>query len=131
MQISKKTQYGLRAMVFLSKNFGSQKYHSLKEISSFEGIPFDFLEKILSDLEKKKLIVSRKGSCGGYMLAKNPRRINIGQITEVLEKTVKPVDCLLCSRIKKCASRNVWKKIENSINKTLKSIKLSDLMSKK
>jgi len=128
MQISKKTQYGLRAMIFLARKFKDKKDYSLKEISKSEDIPFDFLEKILSDLEKKGLVVAKKGAYGGYKLAKNPRSINAGQIVEVLEKTTTPVNCFLCGKAKKCASKNVWKKIEMNINKTLKAIKLSDLI---
>lgn len=128
MQISKKTQYGLRAMIFLARKFESQKNYSLKEISKFEGISFDFLEKILLDLEKNGLISSKKGVYGGYRLARSPKKINAGQIVEVLEKTTIPVDCFLCGRSKKCASKSVWKKIEKNISQTLKSIKLQDLI---
>jgi len=60
MKISKKSQYGLRAMVYLAKNFGKKKRLSLKEISEKENIPFDFLEKIMSQLEKVKLVLSSK-----------------------------------------------------------------------
>lgn len=115
-------------MIYLARKFKGKKEHSLKEISEFEGVPFDFLEKIMSDLEKNKLIISKKGVYGGYKLAKNPININAGQIVNILEKTTTPVDCFLCGRAKKCASKNVWKKIEQNINKTLKSIKLGDLV---
>lgn len=128
MQISKKTQYGLRAMIFLARKFKDKKDHSLKEISRSEGVPFDFLEKILSELEKRSLIRSKKGAYGGYRLAKSPSLINAGQIVGILEKTTTPVDCFLCGRAKRCASKNVWRKIEENINRTLKGIKLSDLI---
>ena len=128
MQISKKTQYGLRAMIFLARKFKDKKDYSLKEISKSEDISFDFLEKILSDLEKKGLIKSKKGAYGGYKLAKNPKRINAGQIVEVLEKTTTPVNCFLCGRAKKCASRSVWARIEKEINKILKGITLEELI---
>jgi len=128
MQISKKTQYGLRAMIFLARKFKDKKDYSLKEISKSEGVSFDFLEKIMSSLEKKGLVIGKKGAYGGYRLTKSPKSINAGQIVETLEKTTTPVDCFLCGRAKKCASKNVWKKIEMNINKTLKGIKLNDLI---
>lgn len=114
-------------MVCLAKNYKSKQVCSTKIISEKEGIPFDFLEKILSDLEKSKLIKSRKGTGGGYILAKRPDKITTKDIIEVLENTV-PVNCLLCDRSEKCMSKNVWRKIEKAINKTLKSITLKDLM---
>ena len=47
---------------------------------------------------------------------------------EFLEENKKPVNCALCARIKKCSAKNVWSKLNDSLNKTLNSIKLSDLI---
>jgi len=127
MQISKKSQYGLRAMVYLSKKNGKE-FFSLKDISEKEGIPFDFLEKIMSELEKKKLVKAKKGIQGGYILAKKPQKITAKDIVSSLENTT-AVDCSFCGKSKKCLSRNVWKKVDIAIDKTLKSITLKDLVS--
>jgi Rrf2 family protein len=127
MQISKKSQYGLRAMVFLAKNFKVKKIASLKDVSKAETIPFDFLEKIISKLEKSGLLKSRRGVSGGYILAKSPRKITIEDIVNPLENTT-AVDCSLCGKTRKCLTRNVWRKIDVAISKTLKSITLADLI---
>lgn len=127
MQISKKSQYGLRAMVYLAKNFKSKKFVTLKNISEKEAIPFDFLEKILSELEKVKLVRGKKGIGGGYILSMNPKKITAKDIIETLENTIS-VDCSFCGKSKKCVSKNVWKKIDIAINKTLKSINLENLI---
>ena len=124
MQISKKTQYGLRAMVYLAK---TKKVTSLKNISENEGIPFDFLEKIMSELEKRKLVKGKKGIQGGYILSVKPNKITAKDIVETLEKTI-TVDCSMCGISKKCLTQNVWRKIDNSIQKTLKSITLATLI---
>ncbi len=135
MKISKKTQYGLRAMVYLANAFGSDnKICSLKQISKEEDISFDYLEKIISDLEKKGLVASKRGSKGGYFLVRSPKKIKVGEIMEVLEKTMFPVECLAeekghrCPREKTCKTIGVWKKIQESINNTLSSITLADLL---
>lgn len=124
MKISKKTQYGLRAMVCLAKN---KKITSLKNISEKESISFDFLEKIMSELEKGKLVKAKKGIQGGYVLSKKPNKITAKDIVEILEKTT-TVDCSMCGISKKCLTQNVWRKIDNSIQKTLKSITLAKLI---
>lgn len=129
MQISKKSQYGLRAMVYLARFSGDKKLYPLKEISRSEGIPFDFLEKIISKLEKAGLVRAKRGFQGGYFLAKNPRKITVGEIVGTLEGTI-PVSCSGCGRIKKCLARNVWKKVEHSLNSTLNSITLANLIKK-
>ncbi len=126
-KVSKKSQYGLRAMVYLAKK-DSKEFFSLKDISGKESIPFDFLEKIMSELEKVKLVKAKKGIQGGYVLARNPERITAKDIVSALENTT-AVDCSFCGKSKKCLTKNVWRKIDVAINKTLKSMTLSDLIS--
>ncbi len=126
MKISRKTEYGLRAMVRLAKN-KNNKAISIREISNIEGIPFEFLSKIFSDLERAKLVKAKHGANGGYFLAESPNKITAKDIVKTLEQTT-PVQCFLCLKSRKCASKSVWKKIENNINKTLGSIRLSDLI---
>jgi Rrf2 family protein len=128
MKISKKTQYGLRAMVYLAKQKG--KICSLREISKKERIPFNFLEKIFSKLETKNLISSKKGKKGGYFLAKAPEKIKIGEIINTLEGEKPLVKCLesFCPREKKCLAKNFWKKLNYVTKPALNSITLSDLI---
>lgn len=133
-QISKKTEYGLRAMIMLAKNFKSpacrqagKKFCSVKIISEKENISFDFLEKIISQLEKSKLVKSSKGVNGGYLLAKSPDKIDVRKIVEALEGSGSVCDCTECA-CRGCAARGVWKKIDASLSKTLENIKLSQLI---
>lgn len=132
IRVSKKSQYGLRAMVLLAKTYKSKKIISTKVISQKEGVPFDFLEKIISSMEKVGLVQGKKGVQGGYILSRSPSKITIKDIVYVLERpdghTEGAVDCTLCGRSKKCLTKNVWKKIDIAINKTLKSITLADLI---
>ena len=128
MRISTKSQYGLRAMVYLAKQKG--KVSPLKEISKKEDIPFDYLEKIFSKLEKSGLIKAKKGVGGGYFLIRKPKKIRIGQIIKALEGELVLVNCLryFCPKEKKCLSKKFWQKLNNSINLTLNSITLEELI---
>lgn len=128
IKISKKSQYGLRAMIQLAKSFKAKRICSIKMISENEGIPFDFLEKIISQLEKENLVKGKRGATGGYLLGKAPNKISVYNIVSVLEGNKKPVNCEFCLRTKKCASKNVWAKLEVSLNNTLQKIKLSELI---
>jgi len=136
MRISKKTQYGLRAMVYLANPQLKNRVCPLKKISQDEGIPFDFLGKIFSKLEKANLIKAKKGVQGGYFLAKNPQKIKISQIIKILEGEMAPVFCLIkgkrffCPRERKCLTKKLWKKLKNCLNSTLNSITLADLIKK-
>jgi len=128
MKFSKKTQYGLRAIVYLAKFFPKKEIISLKTISEKEGIPFDYLEKIISELEKAGLVGAKKGVKGGYFLTKSPQKITAGEVVKILEKTTVPLSCLNCQRTKKCLTKNVWKKVQESLNTILNSITLKSLM---
>ena len=136
MKISKKAQYGLRAMVYLAKHSSKEKVCPLKEISEKEDIPFDFLEKILSKLEKANLIRAKKGVQGGYFLVRKAKNIKLGEIIKVLEGEMVLVRCIdkkrkhICPREKECLTKNFWKKIQDSLISTLNSLTLADLIKK-
>lgn len=128
IKVSKKSQYGLRAMVLLAKNYKFKKVLSTKFISKEEGIPFDFLEKIISQMEKAGLVAGKKGVQGGYILSRLPSKITVNDIVSILEGKESTVNCALCGRSQKCLTKNVWRKIDIAIDKTLNSITLATLI---
>lgn len=127
-QVTKKVEYGLRAMIILTKSFRLKQLISVREISNKENISFDFLEKIISQLEKSKLVKGSKGVNGGYVLARNSNKITVKDIINSLEGTEAITNCPFCPRNKKCIAKNAWIKINASLSKTLNSIKLSQLV---
>jgi Rrf2 family cysteine metabolism transcriptional repressor len=132
LRISTRSQYGLRAMIYLAKY--QDKICPLKVISKKESISFDYLEKIISKLEKAGLIKAKKGVQGGYFLGRSPLKIKIGEIIRVLEGEKGLVKCLAknyrCPFAEKCLSKKFWGKIQNSLNSTLNSVTLADLIKK-
>ena len=133
-------------MVYLA---GCQKkICPLKLISEKEGISFDYLEKIVSKLEKAGLIKAKKGVQGGYSLSKKPSKIKAGEVIRALEGEINLVKCLttvsskksgrrvirstkyVCPLEKRCLARNFWKKFQKSMNYVLDSITLADLIGK-
>jgi len=130
MRVSKKAQYGLRAMVYLAKHSSKEKVCPLKEISEKEDIPFDFLEKIISELQEAGLVEAKKGVQGGYFLTLLPEKITTGEVVRVLESTV-PVSCAGCQMARICSTKNVWEKVQDSVDSTLDSMTLADLIKPK
>ena len=130
MKISKKSQYGLRAMVCLANE--DSGFSSLRMISEKEKISFSYLEKILSKLEKSGLINSRKGVQGGYLLSRPTNEIKVGEIIRALEEKIVLVECIgskgYCSRESSCKTMGLWKKLQTSLEKTIDSITLYDLI---
>jgi len=122
-------------MVYLARFKG--KICPLKIISEKEGISFDYLEKIISKLEKAGLLLAKKGVQGGYFLAKSPEKIRVREVLRVLEGEISLVRCInkkekyFCPKKKKCLTRNFWKKIQKTLNNALSSITLADLIKRK
>ncbi len=137
MKFSKRTQYGLRAMAYLAEVFGEKKkVCSLREISKQEGISFDYLEKVISRLEKKGLVKAKRGARGGYFLARSPQKISLKEIIKTLEETTAVVECVAqergrrykCPRRKICKTFNAWGRIQEALDSVLNSITLWDLI---
>jgi len=127
MRVSKKAQYGLRAMVYLAKHCSKNRVCPLKEISEKEKIPFDFLEKIISELQAAGLVEAKKGVQGGYFLVKEPEKITAGDIVRVLESTV-PVSCAGCQMARICSAKSVWEDVQDSVDSALDSTTLKNLI---
>lgn len=129
MKISKKSQYGLRAIIFLAKKYKTKELIPLKDIAKNELIPFDYLEKIFLDLEKSNIVKGKRGRNGGYLLSLPPNKISVLDIMKSLEKKINLIECGECKKINKCLAKNAWQEIEKSFFLTLKNIKLSKLIS--
>ncbi len=118
-------------MVYLGRN--ENRICSLREISQKEKISFDYLEKILSSLEKKGLVESKRGAKGGYRLARSSKKIKLGEIMQGVEKKIILVECVgekACPRKKTCSAITAWKKIQEAIEQTIDSITLYEIIKK-
>lgn len=82
--ISKKTQYGLEAMILLTKRYETGPV-LITDLAREGRIPKKFLEAILLELKRKGILNSKKGKGGGYVLGKSPQDISIGDIIRALE----------------------------------------------
>ena len=127
MKVSKRAEYGLTAMVHLARAKNKNAV-SIRQIANTEGVPFEFLSKIFPDLEKAGLVKGKLGMNGGYFLAKPASKISVFDVVGRLENMT-ATECGICSMSKKCSTKNIWKMVDESIGKTLKSIKLSSLAS--
>ncbi|MCW2278047.1 RrF2 family transcriptional regulator [Heliophilum fasciatum] len=132
MKLSTKGQYGLRAMFDLAQHHGPGPI-SLKLVADRQDISEHYLEQIMAVLRKAGLVNSLRGPQGGYLLARSPEEITVGDIIRVLEGPVAPVDCVnddvqdKCSRSPECVTRLVWAKVRDAIEQVIDSITLADM----
>ena len=84
MKLSKRTEYGLRAVVQLGRLWPAH-YVQSRDLAQHESLPNKFLESILLALRRGGFLESKVGSGGGYRLAKSPREISVGDVIRRLE----------------------------------------------
>lgn len=133
-QLSKKTQYSLRALYALTRHYG-QGPLLIQELADAESIPKKFLEQILLALKGYGLVHSKKGKGGGYALAQPPKLIKIGSVVRLIEGPLAPLPCASETRFRKCdecpdaetcATRLVMKEVRDAVAKVLDDTSLED-----
>jgi len=101
MRLSKKSEYGLRAMIELTQEYGRGLVQR-KVLADRQNIPLGFLEMILLSLKNAGLIGSRRGMKGGVFLIKPPREVTLGQIIRILDGPLAPIACVSQTAYQKC-----------------------------
>lgn len=133
MKISTRGRYGLRAMVDVAANTREGECISLSCIAKRQNISESYLEQLFSALKKAGLLTSIRGKQGGYKLCREPEQITVGDILNAIEGPMTLVDCEAktdaCSNgdCHKCATKDVWEKLSNSIIDTANGITLEQL----
>src|SRR6202042_3998241 len=99
MMFSTKAEYGVRVMVELARRAGQnadgvESVGPLAEIAEHDGLPLAYLEHLVARLRKAGLIDSRRGSRGGYMLARSAEQITMAEVVEALEGSIAPIECI-------------------------------------
>ncbi len=102
MKLSKKSEYGLRALLELTLAHGKSTLQR-HDIAERQHIPVEFLEQILLALKRAGLLSSRRGVKGGYTLIKAPEDITLGQVIRILDGPLAPIGCVSKTAYQKCS----------------------------
>jgi Rrf2 family protein len=139
MMFSTNAEYGVRVMVELARRAGGEPI-PLAEIAEHGGMPLAYLEHLVARLRKADLVESRRGSRGGYLLARSPTEITMAEVVEALEGSIAPIECItegsdgsvVCSRETQpghvCPTKLLWTRVRFSIVRTLQEMTLADLV---
>jgi Rrf2 family protein len=135
MRLSKRGEYGLRAMIDLATWETESGLIQIKEIAKREHIPSKFLEQILLSLKNAGLLQSKMGVGGGYYLARPAGEISLGHIVRVLDGPLAPIRCVSqmayepcgCPDEATCGLRLAMLDVRNAIANILDNTSLADV----
>lgn len=133
MKLSTRGKYGVRAIFEIARQFGGGPL-TIREIAERQRISTSYLEQILNRLGRAGILESVRGPGGGYLLARKPEEITIGDVVRVLEGPIALSHCLEpgmepgCYQADDCVARMVWAKVGATIESALDSISFEDLL---
>ena len=130
--VSTRGRYALRVMIDLAGH-QEEGYIPMKDVAARQGISLKYLEQILPVLSQNKLVSAVHGKGGGYLLAKEPSAITVGEILRLTEKELAPVACLAegaeaCDREALCPTLDFWKGYNKVMTDYLDSKTLADFL---
>ena len=132
--ISQKCQYALRALFELSHRYSSGAVASVADVATVQGIPARFLEQIFTKLKTGNYILSQRGNRGGYILAKRPSDISVGEIIRFVDGSESPIQCLntptdcKCQYQGSCVFKGLWQQASNATARIFDSTTFQDLI---
>lgn len=135
--ISQKSKYALRALLALARA-GEGETLQIAAIAGREAIPKKFLEQILLDLKRAGLVGSRRGQKGGYLLARAPATVALGEVLHIMEGPFLPLACPArgsdfpcadCRDERLCAVRHVFARVAAASAEILDGTTLADVLS--
>jgi len=131
MQVSRKIDYALRAVIHLAGEEGRDRPCSLAEIASRERVPRHFLEKIVQDLIHGGLVRSRRGPRGGYVLARPAEQMTFRQVIEAVEGPISLNACVGdhpdCFLIGTCGMERVWREGQRRVLELFEKTTIADV----
>jgi len=132
LKLSKKIDYGLMALSHIACFENDNKIVNTKRIAEEYSIPVELLAKILQKMAKGGLITSLNGPKGGYVLARPPRDITVGEVVKAIEGPIELVDCYRgniteCQQLGKCSVRRPIRKIQDSITRLLDGMTIEEI----
>ena len=124
----------MRALLVLGLDYGRSVVR-IQAISDQQNIPKRFLEQILNDLKAAGIVESKRGTSGGYRLARPPEEISLASIVRHIEGALAPVSCVserfyekcTCPDESRCAIRSVMKEVRDAVVKVAERITIADV----
>jgi len=133
MKITYKGDYALKAILDLALHEGIVV--TIQEIANRSHSPIKFLEQVLLELKRGGFVVSKRGKVGGYLLARPPSAITVGDVVRFIDGPVEPIACVSkeydsCEDLYKCVFRPLWKQVTEETLRLIDSVTFQELARK-
>jgi Rrf2 family protein len=112
--ISKKMKYALKALIHIADHSEDEGYVKAHDIAEQGQIPKKFLEQILLDLKKGRILNSKQGNVGGYYFVKKPENVTLADVYRLIDGPIALVAC---------ASKNFYEKCDDCLDENTCSIR--------
>ena len=129
LRISKKLMFAIEAVLDIAYNAGSEPVQS-GEITRRQGIPKRYLEQVLQQLVRAGVLAGVRGPRGGYRLARERRRITIGEIVRIvrsMETATDPIEEPTGSILGHKVVRPMWLQLQDECMSRLDETTIEDL----
>lgn len=126
MKASVKSDYACRAVEALALHHPNSRPMTIDQIAGKESIPANYLVQILIELKGKGLIQSRRGKAGGYVLAKAPRDITVGDVLRAIQGDILEMPLLRESRCPEEIKR-AWRRIKTAAEGAADGVTFEDI----
>lgn len=137
MKVGSRADYGLRAVVYLASLPDQDAPQQISVIAKHQAIPEDYLRQLLTQLRAAGIVRSVRGPHGGYMLARSPDAITMGEVIEVLEGPPEKMRCNhlecgdpRCQLLGGCEIRSRWGQAVDAMTQVLHQTTLSELVAR-
>lgn len=133
MELSCKNEYALLALIELAAHHKSGEPLQIRQISAQQQIPDRYLEQLLATLRRAGLVRSQRGAKGGYILAREPWKINLLEVMDCLDGSdARPGDnSALPKTVETGVIVEMWKEAHAAANAVLECYTLQDLCDKR
>jgi Rrf2 family protein len=130
MKLPTKIRYAVRAVVELAER-DEEIPVPVKDISAAQGISAKYVKQLMNRLQRAGIVKGHPGIHGGYTLARDAHYISLYDIYQALDVSLVLVPCVgsqpHCDRMDVCSAREVWKRLHDALENTLKDTSVGQL----
>jgi Rrf2 family protein len=131
MQVTRAVDYGLRALVVMSRKPMGIRF-SLQELADDGDLPRNYLVKVLKLLANTGIVQSHRGIKGGFTLGREPEKISMRQIVESIDGPVSMIHCLTdahsCAKVGMCSVEAYFDRLRSRVLQDMEATSLKEIV---